>query len=67
MKKQLRFECVRDPPPAPGDELCILLTGRTEADLVDDILSGKYAEFLANSSRKKGGKKDNGETLEKVG
>lgn len=30
------------PPPGPGDGLCRALTGRTEAQLVRDILDGKF-------------------------
>ena len=34
------------PPPRPGDELCRSITGRTEAQLVRDILDGKYNHFF---------------------
>lgn len=34
------------PPPKPGDELCRALTGRTEAQLVRDILDGKINKIL---------------------
>lgn len=38
-----RFEFTAwTPPPPPGDELCQALTGRTEAQLVRDILDGKF-------------------------
>lgn len=30
------------PPPPPGDKLCLGLTGRTENQLVRDILDGKF-------------------------
>lgn len=41
-----KFEfIVWGPPPAPGDKLCLGLTGRTESQLVRDILDGKY-DFL---------------------
>lgn len=31
-----------NPPPPPGDDLCRALTGRSEAQLVRDILEGRY-------------------------
>ena len=31
-----------DPPPGPGAGLCRAIPGRTEAQLVRDILDGKY-------------------------
>lgn len=34
------------PPPPPGDKLCLGLTGRTENQLVRDILDGKYNHIL---------------------
>lgn len=34
------------PPPKPGDELCRSITGRTEAQLVRDILDGKFNKIL---------------------
>ena len=37
-----RFVCVRDSPPGPGDTLCRLLTGRSEADFVRDFIAGFY-------------------------
>ena len=45
-----RFECVRGSPPGPGDRLCRLLTGRTEAELVSDIFAGLYADFFTAST-----------------
>lgn len=30
------------PPPPPGDRLCEALTGKTEDQLVRDILNGRY-------------------------
>ena len=30
------------PPPPPGDDLCRALTGKSEAQLVRDILDGRY-------------------------
>lgn len=33
---------VWSPPPPPGDKLCRTLTGKSEAQLVRDILDGKY-------------------------
>lgn len=39
-----KFEFIAwSPPPPPGDRLCVGLTGRTENQLVRDILDGKYA------------------------
>lgn len=29
-------------PPSPGDGLCLALTGRSESQLVRDILNGRY-------------------------
>ena len=34
-------------PPPPGDKLCLGLTGRTENQLVRDILDGKYNQLLS--------------------
>lgn len=40
---QRRFEFIAwSTPPPPGDDLCRALTGRSEAQLVRDILCGKY-------------------------
>lgn len=33
-------------PPPPGDELCRAITGLSEAQLVRDILDGKYDKFF---------------------
>ena len=33
-------------PPPPGDALCLMLTGRTEDDLVQEILDGRYDALL---------------------
>ena len=42
--RQGRFELVAwSPPPPPGDGLCRAITGRSEAQLVRDILDGRYA------------------------
>lgn len=38
------------PPPRPGDGLCQALTGRTEDQLVRDILNGAYDHILARDS-----------------
>lgn len=41
--RQGKFEfVVWGAPPPPGDKLCMGLTGRTENQLVRDILDGKY-------------------------
>lgn len=43
-----RFEFIAwAPPPPPGDDLCRSLTGRSEAQLVRDILDGRYDHILA--------------------
>lgn len=34
------------PPPSPGDELCKAIIGRSESQLVQDILDGKYDDVL---------------------
>lgn len=34
------------PPPECGDKLCLGLTGRTENQLVRDILDGRYDHLL---------------------
>lgn len=40
---QRRFEFIAwSTPPPPGDDLCRALTGRSEAQLVRDILDGKF-------------------------
>ena len=36
----------REPPPPPGDKLCLGLTGRTENQLVRDILDGKFNQIF---------------------
>lgn len=38
------------PPPPPGNELCLALTGRTEDQLVRDILDGKYAHIFGEEA-----------------
>lgn len=41
--RQGKFEAIAwGPPPQTGDAACIGLTGRTESQLVRDILDGKY-------------------------
>lgn len=37
------------PPPPPGDRLCLGLTGRTENQLVRDILDGRYNHILGEA------------------
>jgi len=45
--KQGRMEIIAwGPPPPPGDGLCQALTGRTENQLVRDILDGRYNHIL---------------------
>lgn len=45
--RQGRMEIVAwTPPPPPGDELCQALTGKTENQLVRDILDGRYNHIL---------------------
>lgn len=45
--RQERMEIVAwTPPPPPGDELCQALTGKTENQLVRDILDGRYNHIL---------------------
>lgn len=39
------------PPPPPGDELCRSLTGRSEAQLVRDILDGRYNHLLEGGAQ----------------
>lgn len=41
---------VWSPPPATGDEACLGLLGCTEAQLVQDILAGKYSDILCPSN-----------------
>ena len=44
---QRRFEFTAwTPPPPPGDDLCRALTGKPEAQLVRDILGGKYSHIF---------------------
>lgn len=46
--KEGRYEFIAwGPPPKPGDELCRSFTGRTEAQLVQDILDGRYDHILS--------------------
>lgn len=46
-----KFELVAwGAPPPPGDELCMGLTGRTESQLVRDILDGRYNHILERKS-----------------
>lgn len=45
--RQGRFEFIAwGAPPPPGDNLCLGLTGRTENQLVRDILDGKFDSLL---------------------
>ena len=44
--RQGKFEFIVWSPPATGDPLCIGLTGRTESQLVRDILDGKYNHIV---------------------
>lgn len=45
--RQDKFEFVAwGAPPPPGDKLCLGLTGRTEGQLVRDILDGRYDRLL---------------------
>lgn len=37
-------------PPATGDEACLGLLGCTEAQLVQDILAGKYKDILGQAN-----------------
>lgn len=46
--KEGRYEFIAwGPPPEPGDELCRSFTGRTESQLVRDILDGRYDHILS--------------------
>lgn len=38
-------------PPAPGDQLCRMLTGHSEDELVRRILAGEYDELLGREVR----------------
>lgn len=45
--RQGRFEFIAwGAPPPPGDKLCMGLTGRTENQLVRDILDGRFDSLL---------------------
>lgn len=47
-----KFEfIVRGPSAPPGDRLCLSLTGRTESQLVRDILEGRYDHVLNRDKR----------------
>lgn len=50
--RQGRMEIIAwGPPPPPGDGLCQALTGRTESQLVRDILDGRYDRILSKEEK----------------
>ena len=40
----------RGAPPAPGDQLCRMLTGHSESEIVQRILAGDYDELLGRTT-----------------
>lgn len=53
--RQGRFEFIAwGAPPPPGDKLCLGLTGRTENQLVRDILDGRFDSLLGDCGREDG-------------
>ena len=49
--RQGRFEMVVWNDPPPGDSQCVAFSGRTENQLVRDILDGKYNHLFKNKPR----------------
>lgn len=51
MPDRARFEMVVWSDPPPGDGQCVAFSGRTENQLVRDILDGKYNHLFENRPR----------------